>query len=147
MDDGHGLSVLSRLSGAYADEIETLADQAAAALVLQETGGVLTADGTEQDVYIRNAPMSAFRPIVLLLDLDNMAGGDVIDVRIYYRMADGGAWRLLDITNYAGVDGGLAGGRKIVAPALLPARHGVLVTLQQTAGVNKTYPWQVFEEA
>ena len=117
-----------------------------AELVLSETGGLLTADGNEQTLYINNAPLGTTRGVVLLVDLDNMQGGDTTVLRVYYRVVDGGGLQLLDYQSYTGADGGLANGRKLVAIDLHPYRFGIQVTLEQTAGVNRTYQWQVFEE-
>ena len=116
-------------------------------LTLQETGGTLTATGAEQTLYINNDPVSVFRPVVMLVDLDNMAGGDTTEFKVYYRIIDGGALQLYDYAQYVGADGGLANSRKLISITLGPSRFGVRVTLEQTAGVSRDYDWQVFVEA
>jgi hypothetical protein len=114
-----------------------------AMLTLTETGGTLTADGTEQNLYINNLPAGEFDPRVVFVDLDNMAAGDTTVFRVYYRLNAGGGLQLYDYIQYNGADGGLPNGRKLISIALLPNRFGVQVTLQQTAGVNKAYDWDV----
>jgi len=114
-----------------------------AMLTLTETGGTLVADGTEQNLYINNLPAGEFDPRVVFVDLDNMAAGDTTVFRVYYRLNAGGGLQLYDYIQYNGADGGLPNGRKLISIALLPNRFGVQVTLQQTAGVNKAYDWDV----
>jgi len=117
-----------------------------AILTLTETGGTLTANGTEQNIYINNAPAGEFEPRVVLVDLDNMQAGDTIVFRVYYRLRAGGGLQLYDYVQYTGADGGLTDGRKLIAITLLPNRFGVRVTLQQTAGVNRSYDWDAHYE-
>jgi hypothetical protein len=116
--------------------------------VLTETGGNLTTDGTEQNIYINDSPVGVFKPLVVLLDLDNMttADGDIIEIRVYYRLYSGGGLQLLDYKSYTGDDGGLTNGKKLIPITLLPNRFGVQVTITRTAGVDKAYRWEVLYE-
>ncbi len=110
--------------------------------VLTPVGGTITSDGTEQDVYINNAPASVFKPLVVLLDLTLSQAGETVDVREYYRLTDGGAWVEFDEDTFAGVQD--PPGVKV---ALSPTEFGVRVTLERTAGVARVYPWFVAYEA
>lgn len=121
--------------------------QTNALLTLSETGGTLTADGTEQTLYIDNAPLGAHNPRTFLIDLDLMEQGDTTELRAYYRLNAGGGLQLLDFNQYVGADGGLANSRVLVAIALNETRFGVQVTLEQTVGVNRAYDWSIFVEA
>jgi hypothetical protein len=127
--------------------VEQIQGQTNALLTLAETGGTLTADGNEQTLYIDNAPLGVHKPRTVLIDLDNMAGGDTTELRVYYRLNAGGALQLLDLNQYVGADGGLANGRVLVAIDLYETRFGVQVTLEQSAGVNRTYDWAIFVES
>lgn len=115
-------------------------------LALSATGGTLTADGTEQTLFISDEPLGSAMGRRLYIDLDAMAGGDTTVIRVYYRLSDGGALQLLDYNSYTGADGGLSNGIKLIAVDLGPYRHGVRVTLEQTAGVNRAYPFEFFAE-
>lgn len=130
--------------------VDETADQIAARtdalLALSSTGGTLTADGTEQTLYIDNEPLGASMGRRLYIDLDNMAGGDTAVIRVYYRLSDGGGLQLLDYNSYTGADGGLANGIKLIAVDLGPYRHGVQITLEQAAGTNRAYPFEFFAE-
>jgi len=136
----------SKLGAGLTDEIIATYDMVNALPVMQETGGTLLTDGTEQILYIRNAPVSVFDPRVVMIGLDDMVALDDLTVRIYYRLSDGGGWDLHDYQNYVGADGGLLNGRTMIAFALYPCRHGVQVTVQQTVG-TATLVWCVVEEA
>ncbi|RLC33769.1 MAG: hypothetical protein DRZ76_03915 [Candidatus Nealsonbacteria bacterium] len=109
---------------------------------LQETGGTLTADGTEQNVIIDDSPTGLFAPIRLLIDLSNMAAGDTTIIRLYYRIKSGGSYILDDEVTYNGP----------VDPALIQIgldsnRFGFKVTLEQTTGTNRDYDWEYFVQS
>ena len=129
-------------------EVLKIYDLVNAGLILYETGGVLDADGTEQIIYVTETPLGNFKPLVVNIDLDEMDWWDVVTVRVYYRIEQGGTWRLADFYSYAGADGGLANGRVMTQIELLPNRFGVKVTLDHGKGVTlKDFPWEVFEES
>lgn len=134
-------SVASGAVDARVDEIEA---QTSAMLALSSTGGTLTADGTEQVLYIDNEPLGCWEPLTLWIDLDNMAAGDTTVIRAYHRARDGGTMKQWSYTSYAGADGGLANNSVIAKVDLGPNRHGFQVTLEQTAGVNRDYDWELF---
>lgn len=122
-------------------------DQVNAILTLEETGGTVTADGSEQTLFIEDVPLGCHAPRRLVVDLDNMAGGDTTVLRVYYRILAGGGLQLETYASYTGADGGLANSMKLVSHALHENRFGIQVTLEQTAGVNRDYDWEIFREA
>ncbi len=128
---------------------DAIFDKVNAILTLAETGGTLTATGGEDNVYVVNVPAGLFKPQVVLIDLDAMttAAGDISVIKVYYKLKSGGGFQLYDYMNFTGDDGGLSDNKKIIAITLLPNRFGVKVTLTQTAGVNKTYDWEVLYES
>ena len=121
-----------------------------AELVLTESGGILTADGTEQNVYLNNAPAGAYDPRCILIDLDAMAAADTdtLAIKVYYRLKSGGGLQLFDYTLYSGTDGGLTDSKKIIAVELLPNRFGTWVTATATkaGGAWKTYDYEILRE-
>jgi hypothetical protein len=131
-----------------ADTADQIHELVAAEFTLQETGGTITADGTEQTLYINDNPLGCFAPRTLFVDLDNMLAGDTTVIRVYYRLRAGGGLQLWDYHIYTGVDGGLASNRKLISADLLPTRFGVQITLEQTATGNgySNYDWEVFTE-
>jgi len=142
-----GLTNQSVAPASTLTEVNKIYDIVNAELTLHETGSTLTADGTEQNLYITETPLGNFKPLVVKVDLDNMQGGDTTRFRTYYRIAQGGAWRQTGYVQYAGADGGLANGITLVEFELLPNRFGVRLTLDQSGGVNRTYLWEVLEES
>lgn len=143
---GSSLTNQSVASGAVDEITDQIEAQTSAILALSSTGGTLTADGTEQNLYYDNEPLGVFRPICLVLDLDAMQGGDTIEIKVYHRLSDAGALKQLSYTQYTGADGGLANGNTAAAISLTPNRHGYRITLNQTAGTNRDYPWELFLE-
>jgi len=111
--------------------------------ILSETGGTVTTDGTEQNVYINAVPLGVFRPICVKIDFTNHTAGETVKVRTYYRITPGLAdpFTLQDETTYAG----------LVSPELInidlePNRYGVKVTIEKTAGANRDYNWEALYE-
>lgn len=141
-----GLTNQSVAPASVADTADQIHELVTAELTLQETGGTVTADGSEQTLYINNNPLGCFQAATLFVDLDNMLQGDTTVVRIYYRLNAGGSLKLLDYSIYIGVDGGLPNDRKLIVGELYPNRFGIQVTLEQTAGTNRSYIWEVFTE-
>lgn len=112
-----------------------------ALLVLTETGGTITTDGTEQDVYINNAPAGVFKPLKVMIDLTPMTATETVVVKIYYRIKSGGGLILKDEETFTGVQD-----PALINVELEPNRFGVQVTIQRTAGDDKDYDWEVFYE-
>ena len=110
--------------------------------VLEETGGTITSDTNEQNVYINNAPEGAYVPEYVSIDFSNNTAAQSAVIRQYRRFKDGGDWIKIDqsdpivgLPDPAGID-----------VELKPNRFGIRVTLQ-VAGAAKTYDWLVFYKA
>ena len=109
---------------------------------LSETGGTVTTDGTEQNVYINAAPLGEYNPIAVVINFTAQQAGEETIVRLYYDNAPGGAGLLLaDELTFTGV----------IAPAMIvvslePNRYGVAVTIERTVGAARAYPWDVHYE-
>ena len=109
---------------------------------LSETGGTLTTDGTEQNVYVNAVPLVEFNPICVTINCTAHTAGETIVLRLYYDNAPGGAGLILvDEVTYAG----------LIDPPMLvidldPNRYGVAVTIEKTGGTNRAYPWDVHYE-
>lgn len=136
----------STLSRTLYNLLANLFDLQNSELTLMETGGVITASGAEQTLWIESAPLGCQDARTFKVDLDNMAGGDTTVIRVYHRVVAGGGLQQENYVSYTGADGGLANGSKIAVIALTPNRFGIQITLQQTAGVNRAYTWEVFTE-
>lgn len=109
--------------------------------VLTEAGATVTTDGTEQDVYINNAPSGIFLPIMVKIDFTNHTATETIILRTYYRIKTGGNYIQQDAITYVGV----------VSPELInirlePNRFGIKTTIEKTAGTNRDYDWEAAYE-
>lgn len=114
---------------------------AASIMTLTETGGTLTTDGTEQDVYINNAPAGLYIPKFIFVDFTAHTAGETVVVKSYYRIKTGGNWIKNTDDTYAGVQDPL-----LIHLALKDNRYGIKVTAEKTAGVNRAYDWEVVYE-
>jgi hypothetical protein len=141
-----GITNQSIATGAVDETVDQIHELVAAEFTLQETGGTLLADGSEQTLYINDNPLGCFHPRTLIVDLDNMQAGSTTVIRVYYRLNAGGGLQLWDYHTYTGADGGLASNRKLISADLLPTRFGVKITLEQTAGTYRYYDWEIFTE-
>ena len=109
---------------------------------LAETGGTVTTDGTEQNVYINANPLGEFNPICVTINCTNQTAGETIVIREYLDNAPGGAGLILvDEVTYVG----------LISPEMLiidlnPNRYGVAVTIERTGGVARAYPWNAHYE-
>ena len=109
---------------------------------LSETGGTLTTDGTEQNVYINANPLGEYRPICVTINCTAHTATETIVIREYCDNAPGGAGLILvDELTFVGV----------IAPAMIiidldPNRYGVAVTIERTVGAARAYPWDVHYE-
>jgi len=130
-------SIIALLSGGGA-----IFDMLNAILVLTETGGTVTATGigTEDNVYINDAPAGVFRPLKVVIDLSDLAGGETATVRTYYRIKSGGVARLKGApVIFNGVQA-----EPMKNIELEPNRFGIVVTIEATAAV--IFDWEVHYE-
>ena len=127
---------------AIADTVIAILADTAAMLVLTETGGTLTTDGLEQNVYVNETPAGVFRPVCVKIDCTAHTATESITIKTYYRIKSAGNYILQDSVSY---------NLTTIVPALLsidlePNRYGVKVTMQKTAGTNRAYDWEVTYE-
>ncbi len=135
------VAIIDAVVDATAEDVEAIRAVTDAEAILEETGGSLTTDGTEQDIYINNAPAGVFRPICVKIDFTNQTATETIVLKTYYRIADGGNLIQQDVVTYAGVPT-----VPLINIELEPNRFGIQVTMEKTAGTNRAYPWTAFYE-
>jgi len=123
------------------DSIGTIVNALNNSLDLNYIRSSTTADGTEQTIYANTST----RPFIFRnvnIDLSNMAAGDTTVIK-KYAMIDGTNYRLIQSTTYSGAQT-LTG---IIVSGNEGGVTGVKVTIQQTAGTNRAYPWTYYDEA
>jgi len=119
-------------------DIEAVFDLVNAILTLTETGGTVTTDGTEQNLYINNAPAGVFDPKIIQIDFTNQTAGETVVIREYYRINSTGGLIKKDEVTFAGVQDPL-----LKDVTLEENRFGVQVTIQRTAVVvDRAYDWE-----
>ena len=119
-------------------DIDAVFDLINAILTLTETGGTVTTDGNEQDLYINNAPAGVFDPKIVQIDFTNQTAGETVVLREYYRIKSGGGMVKMDERTFAGVQDPL-----LKNVTLEENRFGVQVTIQRTAVVvDRAYDWE-----
>ena len=70
--------------------VSASAPMAGAMGILTETGGTLTTDGNEQNLYINETPAGVFVPRTLKINTTNHTAAETIVIREYYRTVSGG---------------------------------------------------------
>lgn len=75
---------------------------------------------------------------ILSVDLSNMALGDVIELRIYVKVASGGSQVVYTVQSFAQTQSEPA---YISVPVPMP--YGGQFTLKQTAGTGRSYAWNI----
>ncbi len=126
---------------AIQEDVDAIEALMSAEAVMEETGGTLTTDGTEQNVYINNAPGGIYEPRWFNLNFTNQTVTETVVIKTYYRTATGGGWVQDDNATFIGVPVNL-----LVTVALKPSRYGCRVTIEKTGGTNRAYVWEVFYE-
>lgn len=101
--------------------------------------GDITADGTEQTVWdvTTNKWFSGY------VDLENMAAGDTTILKRYIQVRSTGVSTLVIEWQDTYVDAQT--NKKMIYFAPLPSDIEYKVTLTQTAGTNRVYPFKLFE--
>lgn len=120
------------------DSVENIEDSL---MTLTETGGTLTTDGTEQDIYLNNAPAALYVPKRVFVDFTNQQAGETVVIRTYYRIKSSDGLIKNTEATYAGVQDPL-----LIDIALKENRYGVQITAEKTGGVNRDYVWEVVYE-
>lgn len=122
--------------------LESIFDTVDGALELSRVGGDHTmsdASSTEDTLYIQDSPSQNLAPSTLVLDLSNLASGDTLTVKVYYRLKSGGSY--VEEISQAYSD---AQSPACVSHDLHENRHGFKVTLTQSAGTARDIGWEVY---
>jgi hypothetical protein len=97
---------------------------------------------TEYDLYINNAPLGVFRPILVTVNFLNQTAAETVIIRKYRRDTDGGVWTEFDESlPYVGIQDPHG-----IEIDFGPNRFGVRATIERIAGNARAYPWAAFYE-
>jgi hypothetical protein len=101
--------------------------------------GDLTADGTEQTVWdvTNNKWFSGY------VDLENMAASDIVTLKRYIKVRSTGVATL--VLEWSETYNDAQTAKKIIYFAPEPSDVEYKVTLTQSAGTNRVFPWKLYE--
>jgi hypothetical protein len=99
--------------------------------------GTVTADGTEQTVLEAQGIMN----LEGYIDLSQMANTDTVTIRRYVKIQQNGEYRLHGEETYAGIQA-----QPIIRFPPIAGLYGIKITLKQTSGTYKNFPYQFFKE-
>lgn len=105
-----------------------------------ESNGTLTADGTEQTLATVTSGSDTY---ILVVDLENMVNGDEVTLRIKTTVLSAGNENVIYAMEYADDQGDVSIVASIPVPGL---EQDVVFTLEQTAGTNRNYDWEVLSQ-
>lgn len=99
--------------------------------------GTQTADGSE-DALTTDTTNATYS---LLVDLTNMANGDIVELRVYTKVLSTGSLDLVWKGTFANAP--LA----VVAQSpFVPSDQSIKATLKQIAGTNRNYDWKLLRQ-
>lgn len=105
---------------------------------VEEASGTLTATGSEDTIKEITATINKLH---CFIDLTNIEAADSITVRQYMTIKAAGSPVKYAEEVYAGVQS-----LPMLYIITKPARYGIKITLEQTAGTNRDYDWETFQE-
>jgi hypothetical protein len=103
--------------------------------------GTVTMDGTEVTVVQDEIPGNPIRHLEGWIDLSPMENGDVVVIRMYIKPTATG-----DYVKYAEETYSDAQPLPALRVVTLPARYGIKLTMQQTAGTYRTFTYLFFRK-
>ncbi|MEM2587952.1 MAG: hypothetical protein QXV23_06595 [Candidatus Bathyarchaeia archaeon] len=101
--------------------------------------GSVAMDGTEKVVVLDEISGNPQRYLEGYVDLTPMASGDTIVIRQYMKISATGDYVKYAEESYSG-----AQSLPLLYITTKPARYGIKITIQQTAGTNRTFTYQFF---
>jgi hypothetical protein len=108
---------------------------------LNRIGDTITTTASEANLYISDAPEYNFEPYKLIVDLTNMANGDTILIKEYYRIKSGGNYILKRTYTYNDIQS-----PSLDSINLEPNIYGVKLTVQRTAGSDKALDIEIWSK-
>ncbi len=125
-------AAIADYSAARAAKIDKVQD------LLEEAVGTLSATGAEDTIKEITATVNKLHCFV---DLTAMQAGDTIVVRQYMKIKAAGTFIKYADETYSDVQA-----LPMLYVVTKPAKDGIRITLEQTAGTNRDYDWQTFQE-
>jgi len=99
--------------------------------------GTVTADGTEQTVLEAQGIMN----LEGYVDLSEMTNGDTVTLRRYVKIQQDAEYKLHGEETYVGIQA-----QPLIRFPPMAGYYGIKITLKQTSGTYKNFPYQFFKE-
>jgi hypothetical protein len=99
--------------------------------------GTVTADGTEQTVLEALGLMN----LEGYVDLSEMTNGDTVTLRRYVKIQQNAEYKLHGEETYVGIQA-----QPLIRFPAMAGCYGIKITLKQTSGIYKSFPYQFFKE-
>ena len=135
--DVTAIDVLTEAGGS--GDLAGIKTQVDAILDLERESGVVSVTNVETTLYEDAAPTKNKSGIVVKIDMAALASGDTFVVKEKYKDESGGAYQEVDEVTYSG-----AQGKPLRIVALTPYRYGAIITMQRTAGSDRSIEWESF---
>jgi hypothetical protein len=104
------------------------------AVTVEASGTQAATVGTEHSLFIGSTP----KTYVGVVDLVNLAAGDEVELRVKLMVLSGGTRRQSEYAVFANAQDDL-----IVSTPPLASPYEWEITLKQTAGTARSFPWHV----
>jgi len=111
-------------------------------MATEHAQATLSADGTEQNI---GAAISTAGTFLLYVNLDNLANGDIIELRAKVKLTSGGDYITLFSRSYANNHGDPDDSEVLQVSVPITHIHGMKFTLHQVAGSNRDFPYQIIQ--
>ncbi|MEM2365705.1 MAG: hypothetical protein QXL06_02050 [Nitrososphaerota archaeon] len=103
--------------------------------------GTLVADGSEQNLILDEVEGNPQRHLEGYLDLSSMQSGDIVIIRQYMKISPTGSYVKYAEETFTG-----AQSLPLLHIITKPAKYGIKITLQQTAGTYRSFTYQFFRK-
>ncbi len=134
--------IIDALCDAILEDTVAIREVTDSEAILTEVADTITTDGNEQTVYTEENPAGIFEPRTFKIDMTNQTAAETVDIKVYYRIINGGNMILQSNTTFAG-----AQDPDLKFIDLEPNRYGIRITIQNTAlGTHRAYNWEIFYE-
>lgn len=125
-------AAIADYSAARAAKIDKIQD------FLEEATGTLTATGAEDTI---KEITDTINKLHCFLDMTNMAAADSVTIRQYMKIKAAGSYIKYAEEVFTDVQT-----IPMLYIVIKPARHGIKITLEQTAGTYRDFDWETFQE-
>lgn len=110
-------------------------------MAAENAQSTLSADGTEQTIK----EITTVGTFALYINTDNMQNGDVIELRAKVKISSSGSYVTLFNASYAHDQGDPDKSEVLKVSVPVTHIHGLKYTLQQVAGTNRDYPYEIVQ--